>query len=56
MVLSKVRWFVGNLSLMKKVFEIDIWLEMSYIEHANMLLRVVKAQDSEQKMHINTGE
>jgi hypothetical protein len=32
MVLSKVRRFVGYPSLMKKVFEADIWLEMSYID------------------------
>jgi hypothetical protein len=32
MVLSKVRRFVGNPSLMKKVFETDIWLKMSYID------------------------
>jgi hypothetical protein len=31
MVLSKVRRFVGHPSLMK-VFETDIWLEMSYID------------------------
>jgi hypothetical protein len=32
MVLSKVRRFIGHPSLMKKVFETDIWLEMSYID------------------------
>jgi hypothetical protein len=32
MVMSKVRRFIGDPSLMKKVFETDIWKEMSYID------------------------
>jgi hypothetical protein len=32
MLMSKVRRFVGDPSLMKKVFETDIWQEMSYID------------------------